>query len=283
MNALIKVIKFVCLPNVQYLCEIKMKNLMKKLYLLLLLFSILISSCKTQKEVVYFQNIDEVIKDNQDLFTSPKIQTGDLLSINVSSYNMESTIPFNLTITANSPGSNQNIRGQQQAQSYLVNSDGNIDFPVLGRINVENKSGQEISSMLQEKIKKYVKEPIVTVKLLNFKFTVLGEVRNPGVFETQNEKVTILEALGKAKDLTLYGRRDSVMLIRNENNKFSKHFIDLKSASFIDSSYYYLRQNDVIYVQPNKTKTKESKVTPFNSLMISAAAVAIALITLIAK
>lgn len=256
---------------------------MSRSFIFLLSLSLFISSCRTKKEVVYFQNIDKVIGDNPDLFTSPKIQTGDLLSIHVSSYNMESTVPFNLTVTANLPGTNQNIRGQQQAQSYLVNSEGNIDFPVLGRIYVANKSGQELSSMLQEKIKKYVKEPIVTIKILNFRFTVLGEVQSPGVFETQNEKVTILEALGQAKDLTIYGRRDSILLVRNENSKFSKFYIDLRNDAFVDSAYYYLKQNDVIYVQPNLTKTRESKVSPFNSLMISIAGTAIAIITLIIK
>lgn len=256
---------------------------MIRAFIFSLFLSLFISSCGTKKDIIYFQNIDEVIKENKDLFKSPKIQTGDLLSINVSSYNMESTIPFNLTVTANLPGNNQNIRGYQQPESYLVNSDGNIDFPVLGRIYVANKSRQELSNMLQDKIKEYVKEPIVTVKILNFRFTVLGEVKNPGVFVVQNEKVTILEALGQAKDLTIYGRRDSILLVRNENSKFSKFHVDLRNDTFIDSAYYYLKQNDVIYVRPNDIKTKESRVSPFNSLMISTASLALAVITLIIR
>lgn len=251
--------------------------------LLLLLFIFVIQSCKTQKDVIYFQNVDEVINNNPDLFQNPKIQAGDLLSIVVSSYHMDAVIPFNLAVGVNASDEQSNARGQLQVQNYLVDSNGMINFPVLGEIHASEKDRQTLAKELQERIKVYVKEPIVTIRLLNFKYTVLGEVKNPGVFTTDNERISFLEALGSAKDLTIYGRRDSIILIRNEDNIIKKHYIDLRDASMVDSTYYFLRQNDVVYVQPNEIKTRESKVSPFNPLMVSIASVTLALITLLTR
>ena len=251
--------------------------------LLLVLFIFVIQSCKTQKDVIYFQNVDEVIDNNPELFESPKIQTGDMLSIVVSSYHMDAVLPFNLSVSATSAEEQMTGRGRQQIQNYLVDSNGNINFPVLGIIKVAGKDRQELSDELQLKIQRYVKEPIVTIRILNFRYTIIGEVKNPGVFTTENEKISVLEAIGAAQDLTIYGRRDSIMLIRNENNTISKHYIDLKNASIVDSSYYFLKQNDVVYVQPNNTKTMESKVSPFNPLLISVASFGLALLTFITR
>ena len=179
----------------------------------------------------------------------PVIQKSDVLSITVSSLNSEATIIFN---TPNQTGSVNN----SQITGYLVNTDGIILFPILGKIKVEGLTERAFSETLAATLveKKLLVDPIVNVRIINFKVTILGEVSRPTVVQVPNEKISMLEAIGMAGDMTLYAKRDNVLLIRVENGKKITRRINLNSPDFLESPFYYLKTNDIIYVEPNKDR-----------------------------
>ena len=220
--------------------------------LAVLLFSLLISSCGSTKNVVY-------LKDAQDSEVSifdklePVIQKNDLLSITVTSPNATASQPFNTTVAV----STQTVGyTSTQASGYLVDQDGYIDVPMLGRIKAAGLTKkalkEKITNLLVEN--KFLIQPVVSVRYLNFKVTVLGEVARPMVINVPDEKINILEALGFAGDMTVYAKRDNVVLIREENGKRITKRLDLNSDGVLRSPYYYLKTNDIIYVEPNKAK-----------------------------
>ena len=216
--------------------------------LLILLSTILIlsESCITRKDISYFQDItDSASIQNITKSFEAKIAPGDILSIHVSSLSAEASSFFNVI------GENTD---QQVANTYLVDAAGNIDMPLIGVVAVGNLTGIEAKSAIKEKLNKYLVDPTVNVRIRNFKVTVLGEVKMPGVYSIPNEKVTLVEALGMAGDLSIFGKRMNVTLIREENGtrKFVK--IDLRSKDLFESDYYYLHSNDIIYVEPGKGK-----------------------------
>jgi polysaccharide biosynthesis/export protein len=230
-----------------------------------------LGACTSSKKVLYFKNIQDTILTQQSYDFEPIIRKGDLLNISVSSVNPEANIFFNSpnfstaqpsvnsgsASTSGTPGTTQPIMG------YLVNPDGDIRFPVLGNIKAEG----ETKKLLEEKIgkelvdKKLLIDPIVTVRFLNFRVTVLGEVAKPTTINVANEKISILEALGLAGDLTIYGKRENVLLIREEGGKKIIHRIDLTSQQILTSPYYYLKTNDVVYVEPNNARIANSSRT----------------------
>ena len=216
---------------------------------ILILISIFLNSCVTTEKAVYFNNIQN--KEFADISIIPVIQKNDVLSISVSSLNTEATVIFN---TPNQSGnSNSQIT---QITGYLVNDDGEIVFPILGKLKVtgltEKQFSQNLAAALNEK--KLLVDPIVNIRIINFKVTVLGEVARPTVVPVPNEKISMLEAIGMAGDMTLYAKRDNVLLIRVENGKKVTRRIDLNSSNFLESPFYYLKTNDIIYVEPNKAK-----------------------------
>lgn len=157
-----------------------------------------------------------------------------------------------------------------QQQLYLVDDKGFIDFPVLGKILVGNKTKEEIVQELQTKISREVKNPIVNLRIMNYKVSVQGEVKMPGTHRITSERITLLEALSLSGDLTTYGRRDNIVILREENGEVNSHRIDLTKADFINSDFYYLKQNDVVYVEPNKVAVNSSAVGPNISIYLSA-------------
>jgi polysaccharide biosynthesis/export protein len=177
-----------------------------------------------------------------------------------------------------------NTTTQPTLQQYLVNNKGEIDFPVIGRLKVGGLTKNEAEDLIREQLQPYLKEsPIVTVRMANYKISVLGEVNRPGTFTVGNEKVNILEALAMAGDMTVYGVRDNVKLIR-EDAKGKREIINLNlnNAELVVSPYYYLRQNDIIYVTPNKTKAKNSDIGSSTSIWISATSILVSLASLLA-
>ena len=194
----------------------------------------------------------------------------DILTINVSALDPDTVKPFNLQVVSNNDSNLLNAGGQQQFQSYLIDYDGNIDFPVLGKLKVAGLNRTELTSMLVEKISEYANNPIVNVRLSNFTITILGEVRNPGTFTIQDERITVLEALGLADDLTIFGKRKNVLLIREVDGKKKFAKIDLTSVNAVNSPVYYLQQNDVIYIEPNNARIRSSTYNQNNSVLISA-------------
>ena len=237
----------------------------KPIALVLSLFFVLIS-CGSREDIVYFQNVDQVVASRSIKNYNAIIKPDDQLTINVSALDMDLVRPFNLVNGSFIDASGDINRVQQ---TYLVDSNGNIDFPALGKLKLAGLSRIQATEMLRTQLKDYVKDPIVNIRIINFQVTVLGEVRNPGSFIIQNERITVLEALGLAGDLTINAKRDNVLLIREENGKKTYNRIDLTSEDVFNSPVYYLTQNDVIYIEPNKSKVKSSNIGPNTSTTLS--------------
>ncbi|NRD20160.1 polysaccharide biosynthesis/export family protein [Winogradskyella eckloniae] len=228
------------------------------------------TSCATRKDLIYFQ--DEPIEEGQ-LTSEPTeliYKPDDILTINVSALDPDTVRPFNLPVVSNNTSDLRSAQGTLQQQSYLVDHNGNIEFPVLGTLKVEGLTRTDLTAMLVDKIKVMATDPIVNVRLVNFTVTVLGEVSNPGTFTMQDERVTLLEALGYANDLTIFGKRTNVKLIREIDGVKKFAFIDLTSINTVNSHLYYLQQNDIIYVEPNNAKVRSSTYNQNNSVLISA-------------
>ena len=211
----------------------------------------------------------------------------DILTITVNTVNPEASAPYNLVVSTalNTGNSGQNIGTQRALQTYLVDNSGNIDFPVLGTLTVGGLTKSECEKMIHDKILPYLnaaENPVVTVRMSNYKISVLGEVNRPGMFTVGNEKINILEALAQAGDLTIYGVRDKVKLIR-EDAKGRKDVItlNLNDANIINSPYYYLQQNDIVYVEPNKVKARNSAIGQSTTIWLSATSILVSLTSLL--
>ena len=220
------------------------------------LMIITISACIDMKKVTYFNNLpDGEIKSSDT--TGSLIHKKDILSITVSSSNPDASAVFN---TSNFHSSAQAPINESALQlvGYIVNENGNIVFPVLGNLHAEGLSTKQLSDKIAKMLfdQKQLIDPIVSTRLMNFRVTVLGEVGHPGVVAVPNEQISILEALGMAGDLTIYGRRDNVLLIREKDDRKIVRHIDLNSPQILSSPYYYLKSNDVIYVEPNINKAR---------------------------
>lgn len=259
-----------------------------KIRTLILSFAILsaLASCTSYKSVPYMQNPDVVnaFKESLPLYDA-KIMPKDLLSITVNTSDPQAAAPFNLTVQTplNAALTNINTTTQPTLQQYLVNNKGEIDFPVIGRLQVGGLTKNQAEDLIREKLQPYLKEsPIVTVRMSNYKISVLGEVARPGTFTVGNEKVNILEALAMAGDMTVYGIRDNVKLIREDaEGKREIITLNLNNAELVVSPYYYLRQNDILYVTPNKTKAKNSDIGSSTTLWFSATSILVSIASLI--
>lgn len=248
------------------------------------LFVLLAFSCKPRKELVYYQNIDALKSSEQLNSYEIKIQPDDLLMIIVSADDPETAIPFNLSTISVPSATNSNVMsasGQESLQSYLVDASGTIDFPVLGKLKVGGLSRSELMKLLETKISSYIKNPIINIRLTNFKVSVQGEVTVPGTYSINSDRVTLIEAISMAKDLTIYGKRDNILVIREVNGVKSYTRVDITKADFINSPFYYLAQNDVVYVEPNKTRINGAAVGANTGVIISITSLLITVITLI--
>jgi polysaccharide export outer membrane protein len=247
------------------------------LFLILLLFS-----CASRKDLVYYQGIDGISNQEKSSSYEIKLQPDDLLMIIVSAEDPEIAMPFNLnSVSVQNPGNLDVAIGQQTMQLYLVDASGSIEFPVLGKLKVGGLSRSEVLQMLQQKIGVYIKNPIINLRIMNFKVSVQGEVNAPGTYTVDSERITLIEALSKAKDLTIYGKRDNILIIREIDGIKSYRRVDITKADFINSPFYYLAQNDVVYVEPNKTKINGAAIGPNTGVIISITSILITLITLI--
>ena len=254
---------------------------MKRFKLLLLTGLLAITSCTSYKKVPYLQNHAELDTTFVSELYDVRIQPKDMLTITISSENPGAAVPFNLTIPTAVSASSKSLSSQPMLQTYLVDNDGCIDFPTLGRLKIDGLTKRELEIMIRERIKSnFTNDPIVTVRMTNYKVSVLGEVASPGVHTISNEKVNILEALALSGDLTVYGKRDNVKLIR-ENTDGTKKIVslNLNDANIIHSPYYYLQQNDILYVEPNKAKARNSDVSNMTSMWFSATSLLMAVVT----
>ncbi len=242
------------------------------------------AACTSYKKVPYLQNseIVDMVEYPNSLYDA-KIMPKDLLTITVATTDPQAAAPFNLTIPSNVSNANTSLTSQPVLQQYLVDNEGNISFPVLGPLHIGGMTKSSVEDMIQEKLKPYLKEtPIVTVRMVNYKISVLGEVAHPGTFTVSNEKVNLMEALAMAGDMTVWGQRDNVKLIR-EDGQGQRRIVELNinDADIIHSPYFYLQQNDVIYVTPNKQKAKNSDIGNQTSFWFSGTSILISIATLV--
>jgi polysaccharide export outer membrane protein len=249
-----------------------MTQLRKNPFLLLLLIVCTASvSCVNTKKFVYFNNVQDTTLKNPDVNIEPVIQKNDLLNIAVTSLNPEASLVFNVpsqTMPVSSlsfamSGGMPAPSNGPQPLGYLVNSEGTIKFPVLGVVNAAGLTKKQLEQAITDSLtnKKLLVDPIVNVRFLNFRVTILGEVARPTTINVGNEKISILEALGLAGDLTIYGKRENVLLIREEGAVKKIHRINLNSENVLTSPYYYLKTNDIVYVEPNNARIASTSRT----------------------
>jgi polysaccharide export outer membrane protein len=250
-------------------------------FLLLITAVTFISSCASRKNLVYFQDNNQAKNSDSLRKYSLEYRPGDMLAISVSAFDMEAARPFNLpVVTFNS--ASKGVTNTQDQQGYLIDADGMIDFPVLGSIKLAGMNHAEAIAFLKEKIKGYLMNPIINLRLLNFKITVLGDVKNSGTFTVPDEKITLPEALGLAGDLDITGLRKNVLVIREVNGFRTYTNVDLTTRDVFNSPVYYLCQNDVVYVAPNRSKVNSSVYNSTSTeTLISLASLLITIVTLI--
>lgn len=251
---------------------------MKKNHILLFLVVAtagLLTSCGSSKNVTYFQNREALEQAAKGYLVDARIMPKDVLTITVSTTTPEAARQFNL-VTPTS---------QTQLQNYLVDNEGMINFPVVGQLKVGGLTKTEAEQMIGQAISPYLAEtekPVVTVRMSSFSISVLGEVNQPGTFTIAREKINVLEALARAGDMTIYGVRNNVTLIREDGAGMKNYYtLNLNDANIVNSPYYYLQQNDILYVEPNKIKAQSSAIGTSTSLWLSATGILMSVATLL--
>ncbi len=228
-------------------------------------------SCGSTKTIAYLQDAENFQNNSgSDSLYDARIKPKDLLTITVTTFDKEASLPFNLTMPL-AATQTSSLTSQPVLQSYLVDNEGLIDFPVLGKIEVMGKTKNQLEALLKQELKTYLKEePLVNVRFVNYKISVLGEVNRPNTFTVVNEKVNILEALALAGDLTIFGKRENVKLVREHaDGKKEIVIINLNDSQLVRSPYFYLQQNDILYVEPNKTKARNSRISTSTTIWFS--------------
>lgn len=285
-----KLIKESRLPNIKFILNaIDMKKKKFRYYynhvIAFIAAMLVLSACGSSEKVVYLDNANTVNLDASKVLFDARIMPKDVLSITVSTINPEAAKPFNLIVPTVVAGEITTTTTQPVMQSYLVNNDGTIVYPIIGEIKVGGLTKTECEAMILEKIKPYMSDsekPIVTVRMSSYSIAVLGEVKTPGSFPVSREKINVFEALAMAGDMTIYGVRDRVRLIREDaSGKKEVHILDLTDANVISSPYYYLQQNDIIYVEPSKVKKQDARVGSMTNLWFSATSILVSLASII--
>ncbi len=234
---------------------------MKKI-LLMAMLALALASCNTSKKIVYFQDIQvnrpEAITEARDITVQPK----DQISILVSSKDPQLAALFNLPRVQYRVGDNNMQNTNGDVSGYTLDTEGYIDFPVLGRLYVAGMTKSEIASFIKKRLmdENLINDPVVTVEFMNLYYSILGEVNSPGKYMITKDQITLLEAISMAGDLTIYGKRDAVFVVREEDGQRVTHWVDLRTQDLFHSPVYYLKQNDVIYVQPNKVRAGQSTI-----------------------
>ena len=258
----------------------------KKLFISLFVAFALVS-CGSHKDLAYFQEVVESGALESVSGQLNTIQTGDLLTITVSSSNPELAVPYNLMsaktqVASNMSNSSSRVASNLTAEGYTVEADGNIQFPVLGAIHVAGLTRTEVAAKIKAMLEGVMPNPVVTVTLVNFYVTVIGEVARPGTYNFPGDRLTLLEALGFAGDLSVYGNREKVMIIREENGGRHVEILNLKSKDIFASPYFYLKQNDVVYVEAVGAKAKTvSTFSTYFPIITSLASLGTAITSLI--
>lgn len=250
------------------------------LQIAILLVAMSFASCVSKKQIHYFQDDVSVLGGQMPSF-SLEFKKDDLLAINVSGLDIEAVKAFNLPVVSYNVVLDA-VQGAPKQQAYLIDKRGEINFPVLGKIKLEGLTRTEAIDLLEEKLKDYVKGAAVNINILNFRVNVLGDVRNPGTFFIQNERVTVLDALSLAGDTNISGER-IIEIKREANGGIQTGIIDLKSNKTFNSPFFYLQQNDVVYVRPNKAKSQSASFNQNAGVFVSIGSILIALIGVLTR
>lgn len=275
-----------CNPSCLKIKEYKMK-LNRNLIFAFVAAVLFVSSCAAPTNIAYFQNRLVNHPEEIDKHAGIVIQPKDMLSIVVSSKNPELVVMFNLPLVSYQAGSEIVSSGYQKLMGYVVDNDGYIDFPILGRLKVAGLTRWELSEMIKNRLldEGYLSDAVVVVEFMNFKVSVIGEVNAPGTYTIQGDKVTVLQAISLARDLTIFGMRENVTVIRERNGQRTMYQINLCDVSMFNSPAYYLQQNDIVYVEPSAVKARQSttddKTLRMSSILVSGGSLLVSVATLI--
>ncbi len=278
-------------PEIVYLQIFDLKKNMKiRSILLLLVATLAIVSCRTRNDINYLQDVDKAATETAIRMENNTLQPGDQLVINIMAKDLDVVKPFNQNYSSGQILQNPQLTGNVSPTSptasgptYIIDQNGEIDFPVLGKLETRGLTVEQFKNNLYNKITRYIKEPTVSVKLNNFRVSVMGEVARPGEYVVADGQTTLMKALALAGDLTMYGMRDNILLVRTVDGKMEKVRVDLTRSDFMDSPYYNLKQGDVIYVSANKTKEKTSRLDPNMPIYISVASIVVTILALVFK
>ncbi len=249
---------------------------MNRIYIFLCV--LLLSSCASRKEIVYLQGANFNSVATYEKY-APRIQKEDLITIIVSSVDMKAAAPFNqMNPYQSTAGTSSDLTIKP---TYLVDNNGDIDFPGLGKVKISGLTRSEATELLKVKLSKYLLEPGVNLGFANFRITVLGEVNKPGTYVLPQEKINIFEALGMAGDMTIKGVRSNVLIMRESNGEKTFERLNLLKDSVVSSPYFYLSQNDVVYVEPNNSQVRNSRFGQSTNVWISVTSLVITIITLV--
>lgn len=255
---------------------------MNRILLLTVISTLILGSCASRKDLVYFQPADSIALITNYETNAPKLQAGDILAISVTADDIRASQPFNQI--SSYAGNTGNLQSANPfIPTYAIDNNGYIDFPKLGKIKLAGKTRTEALDYLRSEVSKYIVSPGISMEIRNFRVTVLGEVKNPGTYPINNDRITLLEAIGLAGDLTINGVRKNVLVVREQNGVKQEYRVDLTSRNVLNSPVYYLAQNDVIYIEPNGARVQSSKYTQNTSIFVSVASIIIGLITLIVR
>ncbi len=278
-------------PEIVYLQIFDLKKNMKiRSILLLLVATLAIVSCRTRNDINYLQDVDKAATETAIRMENNTLQPGDQLVINIMAKDLDVVKPFNQNYSSGQILQNPQLSGNispaiptTSGPSYVIDQKGEIDFPVLGKVAAQGLTVDQFKSALVNRISRYIKEPTVSVKLNNFRVSVMGEVARPGEYIVADGQTTLMKALALAGDLTIYGKRDDILLVRSVDGKIEKARVDILRSDFMDSPYYNLKQGDVIYVSANKTKEKSSRLDPNMPIYISVASIIVTILALVIK
>ncbi|HIB8180954.1 TPA: polysaccharide biosynthesis/export family protein [Elizabethkingia anophelis] len=259
-------------------------------FLMLLLVVLAIVSCRTRNDINYLQDVDKAATETALRMENNTLQPGDQLVINIMAKDLDVVKPFNQNYSSGQVLQNSQLTGNatpaistSSGSTYIINQNGEIDFPVLGKLETKGLTVEQFKNNLYNKIIRYIKEPTVSVKLNNFKISVMGEVNRPGEYVVTDGQTNLMKALALAGDLTIYGKREDVLLVRTIDGKIEKTRIDLTHSDFMNSPYYNLKQGDVIYVSANKIREKTSRLDPNMPIYISVASIVVTILALVFK
>ena len=247
-----------------------MKKVLKSI-VFLFMSSLLLISCNTSKNILYLQDATMQTPTKIKTATNITIQPKDMVSIIVSSKDQELAALFNLSRYQSMVGPAGSTSQRGDVSGYTVDLDGCIDFPVVGKLKLLNLSRHQVANLIKDTLinSNLIKDPVVTVDFMNLYLSVMGEVKNPGRYKIERDQITILDAISMSGDLTIFGKRDGILVIREVNGERTIYKVDLRSAELFDSPVYYLQQNDIIYVEPNKIRAGQSTINENNVKSVS--------------